>query len=172
MSCPFCTPSEYAPRAFYQDARWTAFLAAPYNTCGHTILALKPKCSVCPRVDVLGWGMLQCSGTSLAAVCGYLKKHYQPKDILVASVRGHIKHFHWHLLPLWEKEETFWREKTCYPKGHLMEFIGWLEERSCRREKEVRKGKDLDEDRRRAEITEKLQPDVRALRSLTGYCPA
>lgn len=173
MSCPFCIPEQTVSRVFYEDVRWKAFLAAPYHTRGHTILALKSECSVCPKVNLLGWGILQCLGTSLGAVASYLINYYKPKDILFASVRGDIQHFHCHLLPLWETEEAKWRHRMKdkgYEKGHLIEFIGYLEKCGDEAAKREREKEGWDHERQRAEITKKLKPDVEALRQLTGYC--
>ncbi len=171
MNCPFCTPCKFASRVFWQNDRWIAFLAAPYHTRGHTILALKSVCSVCPRVDVIGWDIIECLGTSLAAVASYLTKYYKPKDVLLASVRGDVAHFHCHLLPLWEAEEEKWRKERCadYEKGHLVEFMGYLEKRGDKNAKRQREEKGWDHETQRQEVTRELNPDVQGLRQLTGY---
>jgi diadenosine tetraphosphate (Ap4A) HIT family hydrolase len=173
MDCPFCKREKPKDRAFYEDDNWIAFLAAPYHTNGHCILAAKPteqdRYPICPRVDVLGWEILECFGTSLVSVAGFLMKHYHPKDILFSSVRGDINHFHCHLIPLWENEEALWRKEHLYKRGHLFEYLGYLEKRGDEAAKREREKMGWDTEQQRNAITKKLKPDVEALRRLTGY---
>jgi diadenosine tetraphosphate (Ap4A) HIT family hydrolase len=110
MDCPFCKRGKLEDRVFYENDNWIAFLATPYHTSGHCIIAAKSTKKdgrpVCPRVEVLGWGILDSFGiAALASVARFLIKHYKPKDILFSSVRGDINHFHCHLIPLWDHEE-------------------------------------------------------------------
>ena len=99
-------------------------------------------------------------------------KHYNPKDILFSSVRGDIARFHCHMIPLWQREEDPWRQKHYYPKGHLLEFLGYLEKQGDERAKCERKEKALKDDEHRRQITETLKPDVEELRKITGYSEA
>lgn len=169
MSCPFCNMDSLRDRIFYENDSWFAFLAAPFHTKGHTILAIRPTRSICPRVDRQGWGGLHCFDVSLGIVATSLIKHYNPKDILFSSVRGDIAHFHCHLIPLWQLEEERWREEHNYPKGHLLEYLGYLEKQGDERAKSERKNKALKADEHRRQISETLKPDVEALRKITGY---
>ncbi len=136
MDCPFCKREKLEDRVFYEDDNWIAFLAAPYHTNGHCILAAKPikrdRYPVCPIVDVVGWRILEHIDAALVSVTDSLMKHYHPKDILFSSVRGDINHFHCHLIPLWDNEEKIWRKEHLYERGHLLEYLGYLEKRGTR----------------------------------------
>jgi diadenosine tetraphosphate (Ap4A) HIT family hydrolase len=157
-------------RIFYRDKNWYAFLAAPFHTKGHTILAAIRKGSKCPKEpseEVLG-------GLSIALVktINLIKKCYQPKDVLLSSLRGSESHFHFHLVPLWEHEEKDWRDKQkCqeqYKKGHLMEFLGFLEKTISKKvETERKKGSSEEEQRKKIIIL--LRPEVEKLRATAGF---
>jgi diadenosine tetraphosphate (Ap4A) HIT family hydrolase len=176
MDCPFCKREKLEDRVFYEDDKWIAFLAAPYHTNGHCILAAKPtkqdRSPLCPRVDVLGWGILECFSTALVLVADFLMQHYQPKDILFSSVRGDINHFHCHLIPFWDKEERVWRKEHSYERGHLFEYLGYLEKTGDEAAKRERVKMGWDTEQQRNAISKKLQPAVKTLRLLTGYCKA
>ncbi|MFH1081319.1 MAG: hypothetical protein V1766_13860 [Pseudomonadota bacterium] len=170
MGCLFCIrPSNILERIFYEDKKlgWFAFLNAPPHTRGHAIIAAIGQEDKCPlefdqRIHNLG--------PALCDVVQAIRECYVPhiKDVLFSSLRGEIKHFHLHLLPLWPDEEKRWREVTGYHDSHLMEFMGSLEkkhdflllERAARGESE---------DRQHLESTQELTGDVQALRRITGY---
>jgi diadenosine tetraphosphate (Ap4A) HIT family hydrolase len=174
MSCPFCNIDSPRARIFYENDKWFAFLAAPYNTRGHAIIAGRPCGSVCPRVDRRGWGGLHCFGTTLGEVATTLMKHYGPKDILFSSLRGDIAHFHVHLIPLWANDEDSWRKGKGdgYKRGHLMEFLGNLEKQGDEEVEHELRTRQITMDELRREITEELKPEVEELRKLTGYSNA
>ena len=174
MSCPFCEPDQWLlKRVFYDEDKWFAFLAAPYHTEGHSIVAAKPSekdgTVVCPRVDALGWTIIKCFDSTLANVAGFLMKYFRPKDILFASVRGDISHFHCHLIPLWDDEEKAWRRQKRYDRGHLLEYLGFLEK--CGEERAVleRIENRWTVSEQRKEIANTLERHLQELRRLTGY---
>lgn len=174
MSCPFCDIHSLKDRVFYENDKWFVFLAAPFHTKAHTIIAERPCCGVCPRVDRRGWGDLYGMGASLGEVATALMKYYSPKDILFSSVRGDIAHFHLHLIPLWAKEEDLWRKDKGekYNKGHLLEFVGSLEKQGDQCAEEDRKNRGIGKEEQRREIGEKLKNEVKGLREVTGYLNA
>jgi hypothetical protein len=106
-------------------------------------------------------------------------KHYRPKEILFSSLRGDIAHFHVHLFPLRAAEEDSWRKRKSdecksddYKKGHLLEFLGYLEKTAADKFKKDRETRKIEEDQQIRENTEKLKPVVEDLRKLTGYSNA
>jgi diadenosine tetraphosphate (Ap4A) HIT family hydrolase len=107
--------------------------------------------------------------SALPKAADVLKKEYNAKDVLVASLRSNTPHSHWHLIPLHENEEKSWRQKCGHDNGHLFEFLGELEKRGDERAKQERKEKQWDEEKQRFEITRKLRGEVDALRRLTDY---
>ena len=171
-TCDFCLRSGCIPdRVFYETDRWFAFVSAPPHANGHTILAAQPYKGKCPQEmskDVL-------SGLDLALneVTEAIRKCYHPapKDILLASLRGDITHFHIHLVPLWPEDEQSWRRITGYKKGQLMEFLGSLEKRLTflMLERGAKEGKD--EETQRRESTRQMAPEIEKLRVITGYLP-
>ena len=171
MSCPFCDIDSLQDRIFYANEKWFAFLAAPYHAKGHAIIAERPCGSVCPRVDRRGWGDFHCFGATLGEVATTLTRHYDPKDILFNSLRGDVRHFHVHLIPLWAEKEDAWRRSKGdhYQRGHLMEFLGNLEREGAEAAELDRTTRHITEDQQRQEITKALQPEVEKLRNLTGY---
>jgi diadenosine tetraphosphate (Ap4A) HIT family hydrolase len=94
-----------------------------------------------------------------------------PKDILLASLRGDITHFHIHLVPLWPEDEQWWRRVTGYKKGHLMEFLGSLEKRHNFLQLECEAKEKKDEEAQRGESTRQMAPEILKLREITGYRP-
>jgi len=172
MSCPFCNRDQIEARVYYEKRNWIAFLAAPYHTRGHTIIALKKNGNQCPTVKDLGWHIVKGFDSALADVAEYLMKYYnyKPKDILFASVRGDIIHFHCHLIPLWNDEEKAWRTQQRYDeRGHLLEYLGFLEKSGDKRSAFERIMNGWTEQEQRKKITKTLKPHVEELRTLTGY---
>lgn len=172
MVCPFCKKDIWIERRiFYRDKNWYAMLAAPFHTKGHTILAAISKDYKCPKEpseEVLG-GL----STALVNILKIIKKCYQPKDILVSLLRGSESHFHFHLVPLWEPEEKDWRnaqkDREQYKKGHLMEYLGFLEKRANERHEIERKKKGWSEEDQRKKIIISLGPEVENLRIIARY---
>lgn len=171
MACPFCDRSGDLPaRVFYEDTDlgWFAFLTAPPHTTGHTILAACPRERQCPQdFDEQTLGGI---GRALGAAVAALRQRYPgAKDVLFSSLRGNVRHFHLHLLPLWPDEEEQWRRVTGYADSHLMEFLGALEQRHdfmvlYRTVKEKKP-----EDVQRSEGAASLSGEIAALRQITGY---
>jgi len=145
-----------------------AFLDSLPHTRGHTILAVLSSSKRCPRqLNIITLSRL---GNALSDVIKALKLHYVPKDILLASLRGDVKHFHIHLIPLYKNEENEWRKVTGYQKHHLMEFIGALEKRGNYRVlRSEANGVKEEQQRAKFEKDPKTIKDIKKLRNLTGY---
>jgi diadenosine tetraphosphate (Ap4A) HIT family hydrolase len=169
MTCHFCELDKLKNRIFYDDGRWFSFLAAPFHTKGHTILAAKKQNGrTCP--EGLKWEVFAGFDNALAGVARILQAHYRPKDILFASLRGDITHCHCHLIPRWEDEETKWRQQQSYNEnGHRMEFLGYLEKTGDAKAEAERNTRSMSSEAQRSEIEERLTPDVAALRELADY---
>lgn len=95
---------------------------------------------------------------------------YKPRDVLFASVRGDIEHFHFHLIPLYEEDEKKWKKKKRYKDdGHLLEFLGDLEKEGDARALKERIQKGWDGNRQRKESEKKLEGKIKLLGKVTGY---
>ena len=172
MSCIFCKYEEIETIKeviFFDEGEWIAFPSVPYHTRGHTILAAKPKDGKCPRTTDGDWTMVETLGPALKKVAECLVSYYQPKDLLFSSLRGSMTHFHCHLIPLWDCEEKAWRKERLYEGGRLMEYLGDLEKRGLERAALERCQNGWDEAKQRDAIGKRLEPDIKELRSLTGY---
>jgi diadenosine tetraphosphate (Ap4A) HIT family hydrolase len=174
MACDFCDrPSNLQDRIFYQNSElgWFAFLNAPPHTSGHTILAAIGRGGKCPQE--FDPQTLHGLGTALCDVVQAIRECYAPriKDILFASLRGDVKHFHLHLLPLWPEEEKRWREVTGYCDSHLMEFIGSLEKKQNFLVLECAAKEGKSEELQRLDSITELSGEIQALRRITGYPP-
>ncbi len=170
--CDFCLRSGGLPdRVFYETTWWFAFVSAPPHAKGHSILAARPRKGECPQG--INKKVLSGLGMALHDVTEAIRKCYDPapKDILLASLRGDITHFHIHLVPLWAEDEQSWRRVTGYKNGHLMEFLGSLERRHnfSLLECEAKDGKD--EETQRSESTRQMKAEIQKLREITGYRP-
>lgn len=170
MSCHFCNIAKLKDRIFYDNHNWIGFLAAPYHTKGHTILAAN-NISGCPdKLTNLHSDCWDKLGIAMKEVSETILEYYNPDDALYSSVRGDIPHFHFHLLPLWPKELEEWRrEKRYVDKGHLLEFLGHLEHVGDYFYEKERSLKEYDSEKQRDEIIKLLAPHIRALRKITGY---
>ena len=102
-----------------------------------------------------------------------IKKRYDRKDILLSSLRGSESHFHFHLVPLWEREEKGWRNKQKdweqYKDGHLMEFLGFLERTANERDEIERRKEGWSVEEQRKKIIILLGPEVEKLRIIAGF---
>jgi diadenosine tetraphosphate (Ap4A) HIT family hydrolase len=170
--CDFCLRSGCLPdRVFYESLRWFAFVSAPPHAKSHTILAAQLLEGKCPQE--MNKDILSGLEAALQEVTEAIRTCYDPapKDILLASLRGDITHFHIHLIPLWPEDEQCWRKVTGYKKGHLMEFLGSLEKKHnfLLLECEAKEGKD--EETQRRESTRQMAPEIQKLRNITGYPP-
>lgn len=173
MGCPFCDcqSEEMKRRIFYLDTNWFAILAAPYHTRGHTILAAVRGGTGCPREPSLQ--LLKGLSTALAKTIEALKIIYNPRDVLLASLRGSESHFHFHLIPLWKHEEEKWRSSRAdyeYCTGHLMEFLGHLEEQGDRQARYEREYRCWSEEQQRESMIASQGDDIKKLREASGYC--
>ena len=176
MSCDFCNTEKLIKRIFYcqknddndKHYRYFAFLDGIPHTRGHTVLAVLSPSTKCPRL--LNVTTLSRLGNALSDVIKALEAHYAPKDILLASLRGDVKHFHIHLIPLYKNEENEWRKVTGYEKHHLMEFIGSLEKRGNYRVlRSEANGVKEEQQRAKFEKDPKTIKDIKKLRNLTAY---
>ena len=129
--CPLCRPECVAPYTFYRGHGWFAFLSNPPHVLGHTIMAAESRTGCPQALDALN--LTSNIQQALRDTLRLLNTRYHPKDYLIASLRGSIKHYHWHILPLWELQEEEWRQTTGYRDGHLMEYMGYLERRGDER---------------------------------------
>ena len=154
-------------RIFYRDKNWYAILAAPFHTKGHSILVAIRKGSQCPKEpsqEVLG-GL----SSAMATTIKIIKKCYQPKDVLLSSLRGDISHYHFHLIPLYENQEKKWREeREQLERGHLMQFLGDLEKDANKRDETERKREGWSEEEQRKQIIISLDPEAKKLRAIAG----
>jgi len=154
-TCPFCRLDQLQDRVFYRDRDWYAFLDKKPLTPGHTIVArVSAGNEECPRL--LGHETLEGIDAALAAVIALLMAHFQPKDVLVASLRGKVPHVHFHLVPLWAAEEQQWRQESGHETGRLWQFLGHLD------------ASQADEQGRERDVLERLRSDVNELRRLAG----
>ncbi len=130
-------------------------------------MALKNSGPDCPTA--LTRGYLRGLDVAIASVIDLMDQHFQPKDVLVASLRGRDPHIHFHLMPLWEAEEREWRRQSLREKGHLFEFLGYVERNAESRAQRERIERGWSEERHRAESAKQLQPDIVALRAIASY---
>jgi diadenosine tetraphosphate (Ap4A) HIT family hydrolase len=161
-SCAFCCRAKVIRRLFYEDERWRAFLAAPYHVRGHTILAAVPRSTRCPRQ--LDERTLEGLSGALVSATEILNAHYGTKDVLIASLRGDLRHFHFHLIPQWGHEEDVWWKVRGYDHGHLLAYLGDLESRGDHRALLERERRGWTGEKQRRRIERELAPDVAALR--------
>ena len=173
MGCPFCDLQSEAmkKRVFYRDKNWFAILAAPFHTQGHTILAAVPTGTGCPQEPSLQ--VLEGLSAALVKTIEALKTVYHPKDVLLTSLRGSEGHFHFHLMPLRKDEEEKWRNSHAdherYSKGHLMEFLGYLEQRGDRQAEAEREYRRWSKDQQRTNMIASQEDDIEKLRIASLY---
>ena len=124
MTCPFCNELEMKERTFYKTKDWRVLLAAPFHVPGHTILAAMPK-NGCPKRFTQE--CLAGFDSILPKVDNVLKSKYKYNRLAVCSARAIQPHIHFHLIPVYEESENEWRRRLGYKKGHLLEYLGYLE---------------------------------------------
>lgn len=176
-NCPFCNwpdVPDLRDRVFYHDRDWFAFLDAPYHTRGHVVVAAQRKGIHCPNeIEQVPVSL----GPAITLLVSGLRKYCAEltgdalKDILIASLRGDIPHFHIHLIPLWRKEELKWRLDTGHERGRLMTFLGYLENRRDEHFRQERTREGWSEEEQRQEIAKRLQGEVKKLKEIKD-CPA
>src|SRR5207247_172267 len=132
---------------------------------GHTILA-REAAGACP--DSLTADSLARLQDVLPSVASALKEVYGGYDVLVTSLRGTVKHVHFHLVPLVVSTERQWRSQTLWEKGHLHEFLGHYERESSIRNQRERIERGWTEEQQRAEHSKQLQSEVVKLRCAVG----
>jgi diadenosine tetraphosphate (Ap4A) HIT family hydrolase len=165
MSCDFCQPPQ-AMRdcTFYDRPSWFAFLATSPNMRGHTVLAVKAK-GDCPRE--LNATFLEGLDVALADVSNALRKHFDAKQVLFASLRMKDPHLHLHLFPVTAKQEDEWRKQKGigYETGRFFEFLGDQERAAGTGQRFEREIKNWDLDKQRSEFVKVLRPDIVNLRA-------
>lgn len=169
--CPFCDKNKIKDRIFYEKGGWIAFLDARPYVKGHTVLSAKRTGYNCPEdlVKDITTDQLESLGKSLQKIFRVLKKVYAVENIAISSLRGNIKHFHFHLIPIHTEEEKKWRLKKQYKKGHLFEFLGDLEKIGVEQSSKQRIEKGWNENDQHQIITQKLQPEIKKLRKEISY---
>jgi diadenosine tetraphosphate (Ap4A) HIT family hydrolase len=164
MECPFCQ-NQMVERIFFHAEGWFAFLDANGMLRGHTVLAREAS-GTCP--EELTPEHLAGLHRALPVVASALKEAYEAYDVLATSLRGTVKHLHFHLLPLTVAAEREWRAETRWEKGHLHEFLGHHEREGFLRNQQERIRQGWDEKRQFAEHAKRLQSEVARLRSMIG----
>jgi diadenosine tetraphosphate (Ap4A) HIT family hydrolase len=151
-------------RTFYEDEGWFAFLAAPPNLRGHTILAAKSM-GQCPQA--LTEGILSGIHLALAAVTRVLRARYTPNHVVFASLRVQDPHFHLHLFPVTKEQEEEWRQRkgAGYASGRFFEFLGDCDRDARNADRLERDSTGWTEEQQRLEHTGLLGADVAALKA-------
>jgi diadenosine tetraphosphate (Ap4A) HIT family hydrolase len=172
--CLFCQPSEdMNARTFYRSEGWFALLMAPPNLPGHTVLArsLGPS-EPCPRDLVTR--SLRGLDDAIASVTQVLRRHYSPKHVVFGSLRLIEPHFHLHLFPVAEAIEQEWRARMGegYEAGRFFEFLGDHERLANQRDARQRVETGMSGTDQRLAWTERLRPDVEALRTAATTLPS
>ena len=172
MSCPFCKKNfnNIKERIFFDAEGWVAFLDSNPILSGHTILARKLICD--PVLDSITVKNLAGFDQILPKVVETLKEAYKVNDVLVTSLRGTIKHMHFHLIPLTVSAQRTWRKETLWEKGHLHELLGYYEKKSYIENRQERVENSWTEGDQRIEHTKKLMPEVVKLRRVIARTSA
>jgi len=111
--CPFCDYKTLKRRIFYENnSNWVCFLAAPYNTVGHSIILqidketktfTKDSCNFGNKVSQKFEGMDDAFFVVSRSLIDYYKAENVQKgkiiNLLYASVCGDESHFHFHIIP-------------------------------------------------------------------------
>ncbi len=143
--CSLCDYETLQKRIFYEDNNnWICFLAAPYHTEGHCIIAPIDKKAKEYTIDSCkfnnkenkGYDKFKGIDAAFLVVSQSLMDYYKKKNsekgkiinFLYASVCGDEGHFHFHIIPRWSNDEKRWRKsKQRFEKGYLLSFLGFLE---------------------------------------------
>jgi diadenosine tetraphosphate (Ap4A) HIT family hydrolase len=161
MGCPFCSDN-LVERILFRGGGWFAFLDANPLLPGHAVLAREADGS-CP--ESLTATTLAGFHEVLPVVVGALKDSYGAYNVLVTSLRGTVKHLHFHLVPLVIGTEREWRSQSLWEKGHLHEFLGHHERESFIRNQRERIERGWTEPQQRTEHSNQLRSEVARLRS-------
>lgn len=140
--CSFCDYETLKPRIFYEDGdNWIGFLAAPFNTLGHSIILPVDKKAKIFTKDSCNFGIKsnqEFEGLDDAffvvsrSLIDFFKGENVQKgkltNLLYASLCGDENHFHFHIIPRWSNDEERWRKSTqIFEKGYLFDFLSFLE---------------------------------------------
>lgn len=162
MTCPFCE-DDLSQRTFFRGDGWFAFFDANPMLRGHTILAREPLGS-CPRS--FDSNTLAAIDRVLPRIIDALKTAYDAPNVLITSLRGSVKHVHFHLVPVPSDIEQRWRKSAGWESGHLHEFLGYHERLASLRNLLERRKHDWSEERQRVEHTKSLERDVVRLKEI------
>ena len=164
--CPFCNKNNIKNRIFYEKNNWIAFLDTSIYAKGHTILSAKKIGDVCPNelMENLNREQLATLGIALYKVSQVLKQVYNVNNVLFSSLRGTVRHFHFHLIPLHREDEKRWRKEKLYENGHLFEFLGDVEKQKMEELIKERIERGWDKDKQREERVKLLEKEVLKLK--------
>lgn len=162
VGCPFCE-KDLSKSIFFSGEGWFAFLDSNPILNGHTILA-RDRSGSCP--DSMTEETLRGIDMVLAKVAEALKAAYSAKHILVGSLRGSVRHMHFHLIPVSDAEEKRWRAASNWEKGHLFQFLGDQEREAFLRHQKERIEMGWSESEQRAHIVASMQNQVSILKAL------
>jgi diadenosine tetraphosphate (Ap4A) HIT family hydrolase len=105
---------------------------------------------------------------AIPRIADVLKEEFDAYDVLVTSLRGNVKHVHFHVVPLTHATENEWRRKAHWVKGHLHEFLGYHERESFIRYQCEREKQGWTEEEQRVEHSKNLQLQAMRLRAIIG----
>lgn len=94
MPCPFCDPS-LNERIYFREHGWGAFLDVNEMLPGHSIVARQTS-NGCP--DIFKAENLESLHLVLPKISDGLQREYGASNVLVTSLRGKVRHVHFHLL--------------------------------------------------------------------------
>lgn len=164
MPCPFCD-HDLSQRTFFRGEGWVSFFDANPILPGHTILAREPSES-CP--NSLDSNTLAAIHVVLPRISEALKLAYGASNVLVTSLRGAVKHVHFHLVPVTPEIEQRWRDCSGWKSGHLHEFLGHHETVASVRNLVEREQRGWSEEQQRFEHTKSLEREVARVKPLLG----
>ena len=182
--CSLCDYETLQKRIFYEDENniWICFLAAPYHTEGHSIIApidrkaTKYSIGSC-KFKNMEFREFEGMEKAFPIVSQSLMEYYRDKNpekgqiinLLYALCCGDEGHFHIHIIPRWSNDEKRWRQSSkIFEKGYLLSFLSFLELEGDENAKIERAINGWCQTKQRLEITEKFEKnktieDLRAI---------
>jgi diadenosine tetraphosphate (Ap4A) HIT family hydrolase len=136
--CPFYSPDDrLQQRVFYESPDWFSFLDRTPLAPAHAVLVRRRRDGSCP----VGLTSDHLAGhdAALSDVLGKLRRRHATnrnlKDFLIASLRQVVPRVHTHIVPLWTDDEIAWRECFELRSGSMFRYLGHLEEKASRRDR-------------------------------------